>query len=188
MARIRIGIIALLTVISIFLTPFNAFAAENLQDKCAKSLVKLHVMQGYEDGSLRLNNKIKRSEFVTLIIKMLDYDKDNDVSNVKVDFKDIKKNHWAYKYARLSVKYKLIVGTPDKKFSPDSNITYAEALTVLIRSLGYESTLKGKWPENVLDKAAEIGLTSNLDLPQGRQITRGDMSVMVYNALTKKFN
>ncbi len=188
MTGIRVGIIALLTVLTFILVPFDAFAADDLQNQCAKSLVKLNIMQGYEDGSLRLDNKIKRSEFVTLIVKMLQYDKDTDVSNVKVDFKDIKKSHWAYNYVRLSVKYNLIIGTPDKKFSPDSYITYAEALTVLVRSLGYESKLQGKWPESVLNMSAEIGLTSNLDLPQNKQITRGDMSVMVCNSLTVNFN
>jgi hypothetical protein len=188
MAGIRIRIIALLTVLTLILVPLDAFAADDLQNQCAKSLVNLKIMQGYEDGSLRLDNKIKRSEFVTLIVKMLGYDKDTDVSKVKVDFKDIKKSHWAYNYARLSVKYNLIVGTPDKKFLPDSYITYAEALTVLVRALGYESNLKGKWPDSVLSISAKIGLTGNLDLPQNKQITRGDMSVMVFNSLTINFN
>jgi hypothetical protein len=188
MAKFKIRIVALLTTIAVFIMPFNSFAEQNLQNDCAKALVSLKIMQGYEDGSLRLQNKIKRSEFVTLIVKMLGYDKDTDVSNVKVDFKDIKKSHWAYNYARLAVKYKLVVGSPDKKFSPDNYITYSEALTVLIRSLGYESTLQGKWPENVLNKATEIDLNNNLNLPNNKQITRGDMSVMVYNSLTINLN
>lgn len=188
MAKSMLRIVSFLLIIALFILPVYASADTDLQDECAKSLVSLKIMQGYEDGSLRLENKIKRSEFVTLIVKMLGYDQDTDINNVTVNFKDIKKSHWAFNYVRLAVKNSLIVGSPDKKFSPDSNITYAEALTVLIRSLGYESTLVGSWPENVIDKATQLGLNNSLDLTQDKQITRGEMSVMVYNSLTVDFN
>lgn len=188
MAKSVLRVVSILLIIALFILPVHASPETDLQDTCAKSLVGLKIMQGYEDGSLRLQNKIKRSEFVTLIVKMMGYDQDTDMNNVTVNFKDIKKSHWAFKYVRSSVKYKLIVGSPDNKFSPDSNITYAEALTVLIRSLGYESTLEGSWPDNVINKATQLGLNSNLDLTQSKQITRGEMSIMVYNSLTVDFN
>ncbi len=189
MAKFKLNFIIVLTVISVLLVSVNVYADTDLQNERAQALVNLKIMQGYEDGSLRLQNKIKRSEFVTLVVKMLGYDKDTDVNNITVDFNDIKKSHWAYSYARLSVKYKLIVGTPDKKFSPDSYITYAEALTILIRSLGYEGTLQGSWPDNVLNKAIQLGLNKNLDeLQNSHQITRGEMSVIVYNSLTVNLN
>lgn len=188
MEKLRLKIAVFLAVITLLYVPVHASEDTNLQNDCAKALVELKIMQGYEDGSLRLENKIKRSEFVTLIIKMLGYDEDTDISNVNVSFTDIKKSHWAYKYAVLSAKYNLIIGTPDKKFQADNYITYAEALTILIRSLGYEKTLEGKWPQNVINKSEEIELSKNLDINKDKQITRGEMSVMVYNSLTVNFN
>lgn len=188
MLKLRFTIAVFLAAITLIYVPVNASADINMQNDCANALIDLKIMQGYEDGSLRLENKIKRSEFATLVIKMLGYENDTDISSVKISFKDIKKTHWAYKYAVLSTKYNLIVGTPDKKFMPDNYITYAEALTILIRSLGYESTLQGKWPENVINKSVEIDLSKNLDLQKDKQITRGEMSVMVYNSLTVNLN
>ena len=173
----------------IFFLFSNGQAASDviIMDKNANSLVKLGIMKGYEDGTLRLNNKIKRSEFITLIVKMMSYDKDNDLSNTKINFKDIKKNHWAYTNIGLALKYELVAGYPDNTIAPDKDVTYAEALAVVIRALGYEKTLTGKWPNNVADKGAELSLNKNLILDPNHQLSRGEMSVIVYNALTVNF-
>jgi len=36
----------------------------------------------------------------------------------------------------------LVSGYPDNTIAPDNDVTYAEALAVVIRALGYEKTLK----------------------------------------------
>ena len=35
---------------------------KKVRDNCAEALVKLNILKGYEDGTLRLDNKILRSE------------------------------------------------------------------------------------------------------------------------------
>jgi len=42
-------------------------------------------------------------------------------------------------------------------------VTYAEALAVIVRLLGYDPIVKGTWPTNYLVKGAEIGVTDGLD-------------------------
>ncbi|MFZ5986503.1 MAG: S-layer homology domain-containing protein [Bacillota bacterium] len=181
-------IIAIVLVLSI--TTINISAANDLevQKGNADALVKLRILKGYEDGSLRLENKIRRSEFITLVIKLMGYDKDSDIENVKITFKDIGKKHWAYNNIKLSIKYNLVAGYPDSTIAPNKDVTYAEAVAVVIRALGYENTLQGNWPDNVVSKAAELKLNNNLDLTADHQLTRGEMSVIIFNALTVKFN
>lgn len=188
----KLSLIKILTIIIIVFTfsiaQASAAVSPELQNESANNLVKLNIMTGYGDGSLGLQNKIKRSEFFTLVVRMMGYDKDTDVSSTKITFKDLDKNHWAYNYIRLAVKYKLATGYPDNTIAPDNYVTYAEALIVLVRVLGYEKTLSGKWPDNVLDRSSQLGLNNNVDLASNKQITRGEISVLVNNSLTVDFN
>ncbi len=167
----------------------NPFAASDISimEKNANSLVKLGIMKGYEDGTLRLDNKIKRSEFITLVVKMMAYDKDTDLAGTKISFKDLQTKHWAYTNIRVALKYELVTGYPDNTIAPDKDVTFAEALAVVIRALGYEKTLIGKWPNNVVNKGTELGLNKNLDLKPDHPLSRGEMAVIVYNALTVNF-
>lgn len=166
----------------------NVSASNNaLLEKNANSLVKLGIMKGYEDGSLKLDNKIKRSEFITLVVKMMAYDKDTNLDSTKISFKDLKKKHWAYTNIHVALKYELVTGYPNNTIAPDKDVTYAEALAVVVRALGYEKTLTGKWPSNVINKGTELGLNKNLSLEANHPLTRGEMSEIVYNALTVNF-
>ncbi len=160
-----------------------AYADSSVEDIASKNLVNLKIMQGYEDGSLRLQNKIKRSEFVTLIVKMLGYDQNTDLDTMELEFKDVSNKSWYTKYIKAAVHHKLVLGNSKNKFNPESNITYSEALTVLIRSLGYEDTLIGKWPDNILAKSTELGLDKDLSLERNQQITRGEMAIIINNSL-----
>ncbi|MDP4182350.1 MAG: S-layer homology domain-containing protein [Bacillota bacterium] len=179
---------SLILISFIILLPLNSIADESFEEAAANNLVSLNIMQGYSDGQLRLQNKINRSEFTTLVVKMMGYDKDTDTDNIKLDFKDVLKKNWAYVFIKAAVKNKLVMGNNEKEFRPTSNITYAEALTVMIRALGYEKTLDGKWPDNVLKKASELGVDKNLSLEKDDQITRGQMSIIIDNSLSVDTN
>ncbi|TYQ14791.1 UNVERIFIED_CONTAM: S-layer family protein [Acetivibrio alkalicellulosi] len=181
----------ILIFVFIFSISLSTKANQNnldIQNSNAQALLKLDILRGYEDGSLRLENNIRRSEFITLVVRLMGYHNDDDIDNVNITFKDIEKNHWAYNNIRLAVKYDLVAGYPDNTIAPNNNVTFAEALAVVIRALGYENTLEGTWPDNVINKATELNLDKNLSLKANQQITRGEMSVIVYNALTVKLN
>ncbi len=182
-----LSIITILSMLLLFISNAGAASEISIIEKSANSLVKLGIMKGYEDGTLRLDNKIKRSEFITLIVKMMAYDKDSDLASTKISFKDLKSKHWAYTNIKVALKYQLVTGYPDNTIAPDKDVTYAEALAVAIRALGYEETLTGKWPDNVVNKGAELGLNKNLDLKPNHPLSRGEMAVIVYNSLTVNF-
>lgn len=185
-----LGFITILAIVLSLMTSTVSYADTSelsIIEQNANTLVNLGIMKGYEDGSLRLNNKIKRSEFITLVVKMMAYDKDTNLANTKIGFKDLSNKHWAYTNIGLALKYELIAGYPDNTIAPDKDVTYAEALAVVIRALGYEKTLQGKWPTNVVNKGAELQLNKNLSLDPNHQLSRGEMSTIIYNALTVNF-
>lgn len=177
----------ILLMLLIFILPVKASSSIDLQNSTAQNLFKLKIMQGDDNGDLRLQDKIKRSEFITLMVRILGYENETNLDNIKVPFKDISKEHWAYNYVRISYKYGLVDGYPDNTIAPDNFITLAEAQTVLVKALGYKDAITGSWPENVLSKASQLGIDKNLDIPANKQITRGETSVLVNNSLIVNF-
>jgi len=49
-------------------------------------------------------------------------------------FKDVKKDHWAYDLIQWGVNQKLIKGYPDGKFRPSANVTEQQFLAMLVRA------------------------------------------------------
>ena len=182
-------IFALLALILSLLTlQVSAEVDTTLQNKCAATLVRLQLLRGDQNGNLKLQDKVRRCEFITLVIRMLGYENDKDTSGVDFKFTDISSKHWAYNNMKIALKYKLITGYNDNTLKPDNYVTFTEARAVLVRALGYESTMTGKWPDNVINKASDLGLNKDIDLPKDKEITRGETSVLIYNSLTVKFN
>lgn len=183
---IKMLIIASITF-SLFFVSVSASSDAELQNSSSETLYKLKILQGYEDGSLRLQDKIKRSEFITIIVRILGYENNTDVSGINITFKDIGKNHWAYNNVKIAMKYNIVDGYPDNTIAPDNFVTYAEALSVLVKALGYKDTLVGSWPDNVIGKSNQLGINKNILLPQNKQLTRGEVSVLVNNSLVVNF-
>ncbi|MEN8904384.1 MAG: S-layer homology domain-containing protein [Clostridiales bacterium] len=179
-----------LLVISNSLT-FNVHATSantELQNTCANFLKKYDVISGYPDGSLKLNNYLTRAEFTTLIIRLMNYDTSIDTKNYSLDFQDIKSTHWAYNNLKIAVNKNLISGYLDKTFRPNNKVNYAEALTIIINALGYSKSLTGTWPDNVLTMSKTLNITKNLTLDKSTSLTRGEICILLYDALTVNFN
>ncbi len=184
MKRRIFGKFLLILLIVSLIIPVNAAPDTVIERKCANTLVKLGLMKGYEDGSLRLENNIRRSEFITLILNVACLDEINDIDNIVMGFLDLSKDHWAYDYIKTAWHYGIVAGYPDNTFAPDNIVTLPEALLAVIRILGYESEMVGSWPENVLHKAEELELTKHIDAQGNKALTRSDVAIIIFNSLT----
>ena len=73
---------------------------------------------------------ITRGEFVSLLMKTLGYTEDLFICS----FYDIYETDWEYKYIANAEKRKIVTGDFNGAFSPDSNITVGDAITVISRA------------------------------------------------------
>ncbi|PKM82230.1 MAG: hypothetical protein CVU89_06195 [Firmicutes bacterium HGW-Firmicutes-14] len=160
--------IALVTV-ALFVLSFAAPVMAKSQDAAVDRLYALDVVNGYPDGSFGLDKEITRAEFAVIAVKLLGLSDAADAAKGPTKFSDVPGNHWASGFINLAVGQRVIVGYPDGTFKPEKNVTYAEAITMIINVLGYGVTVKGTWPTGQIAKAAEIGLLK-------------DMSVSNYNS------
>lgn len=160
-----------------------AYGNTTSQQEIAGAYLKdLGLYQGYDDGSLGLERPITRAEFATLVVRMVG---EEAVSKKQVDtvFKDVKANHWGSGYINTAVNRKLVQGYSDQTFKPEGNITYAEAVTMMIRLLGYENTATGEWPQSHLTVANNLGMTKGLSYNANHIVNRGDVAIIIKQSL-----
>jgi hypothetical protein len=75
----------------------------------------------------------------------------------------------------------IIEGYGDGRFGPTNGITYQDALTIVVRTLGYQNL---DWPWGYIQKAVELGLTEDVvDVAYTDTLTRGEVAQIIYNAL-----
>lgn len=74
----------------------------------------------------------------------------------------------------------IIEGYSATKFGPTDGITYRDALTMVCRTLGYKGL---SYPWGYIETAVELGLTKGIDAVYTEELTRGEVAVIIYNAM-----
>ena len=89
------------------------------------------ILTGYEDGSFRPENYIKRAEFSVIVSKFT-----NTAETGSSIFTDVAESDWAMPYISKANAAGYLEGYEDGTFRPYNDITRAEAVSVINRVLG----------------------------------------------------
>ncbi len=99
---------------------------------------------------------------------------------------------WAWGFVNTAVYMGIINGYEDGSFGPNNPVTYAEAVTMLIRSVSGRAAAVGAgiWPYNFLFYGVDNGFTGGVDVGFANlPCTRGDMArMMVATMRVNKLN
>lgn len=98
-------------------------------NNAVSTLSKAGILNGYEDGSFQPNGNITRAEFATIAARFFEATYEGEDL-----FPDIK-DHWARDYINQAAHAGIVNGYPDGTFQPQDNITRAEAMTIVNRTL-----------------------------------------------------
>lgn len=178
-------VLSLVLVLTLVLGSFSfAFAASPSDvagteyEAAVNKLISLGIVDGYPDGTFKPNNPITRAEMAKLVIVALGLEGVAEFATNLSVFSDMD-NNWAKKFVNVAESKGIIKGFPDGTFGPSKEITYAEAITFLVRALGYEDArMGGTWPINYITKAEELGITKDITVKAG-SATRGDVALML---------
>ena len=157
--------------------------------KAILTMVRLGIVNGYaEDNTFRPEAGIKRSEFTAVITRAMGIA--NAVSGVS-PFTDVAQDHWALKNILAASSREIVNGMGDGTFHPEDNVTYEQALKMVVCALNYknEAERNGGWAAGAyFTKAAQLGLTKDvaLELQKGSPAPRGVVAQIMYNALNVK--
>lgn len=178
---------------SFSLTP--AFAAETTSEESvhaeALSVLKaLSIVVGdAETGLIRPNDAIKRSEVAKMAVAILGLTDIATGSGGASKYSDVPDNHWASGYINVATNQGIVIGDDVGTFRPDDTITYQEAITIIVRILGYEPKAldDGGYPGGYMVVASDNKLNKNTTVSDGTTpVTRGIVAQVFYNALEVK--
>ena len=181
----RILCAALALVVLLGSVPALAFSdiPNSTEKYAAEALASLGIVADVERFEPRDN--LSRAQFCKLATLALGFSEQNIYGSLTI-FPDVKHTAWFAPYVNASVrKFQIIRGYPSGKFEPNQNITYGEAVTILLRMLGYETAdIGAMWPRDYVIKASVLGLTDGMQtLAAGSAIPRGQAAILLRNLL-----
>jgi len=152
-------------------------------EKAVKLLLDLGVTTGYPDGSYKPGNVVTRAEMAAFIVRALGLEEAAKFSAGATKFTDIKAGEWHTGYINVASTVGVIKGYPDGTFKPYATVTYPEAVTMLVRALGYsDADVVGTWPVNYIVKASQLGLSKDVTI-KNEGAVRGDIALLLNNTL-----
>jgi hypothetical protein len=96
-------------------------------------LATLGYVQAYPQTDIFApDNNISRAELAALLVRTKQYPLSGG-SYLKPSFTDVKDNYWAIGYIEAAAKYGLIEGYPGQVYKPQSLVSRAEAVAMLVR-------------------------------------------------------
>ena len=147
-----------------------------------EQLRDLGVIEGFDNGELGEGYNLTRAQAITIIMRATGFD---DAKWYKAEirkFDDMPISHWASGYVYKGVSLDMVDGVTDREYLPESNVTYEQAVKLLVCLLGYGSDDMA-YPDGYLKKAEELGLLKGVSASVGQELTRGEFSALVYNAV-----
>ncbi|MNI04748.1 Cellulosome-anchoring protein precursor [compost metagenome] len=162
--------------------------------KTIDMFVKLHIIDGYEDGKFNPNGNITRAEFATIISRVFDI----SGASGPVELNDVD-SHWAREVIEKLASAGVLVGYGDGTFKPDKTISREEMVLILSRIVDLDKVNKvaskgnftdmasaSSYAANQIKDAAEAGIISGKNEgvfdPQGKA-TRAEALTVVLNML-----
>lgn len=172
------------------LTPPAAFASFNDVNEYSQDyemiteLEVLGIVDGDGNGNFNPYDTVTRAEFTKLLVAALG-EEDVAKSLTGTRFSDCK-DHWAVGYIETGVADGFINGYDDTHFGPDDNVTYAQAVKMLVAAVGYTTYAEnsGGWQTGYLKYGNSTGITKGVtDIKNDDPLNRLQTATLVYNAL-----
>jgi hypothetical protein len=98
------------------------------------------VINGYEDGTFKPDNGISRAEIMAMLSRIANF-KALKPGPPKT-FTDIGPSYWAKEFIEDAAGAGMIQGIDDNLFAPDRDATRAESLTLTLRTIRMDSTIR----------------------------------------------
>ncbi len=156
-------------------------------EEAAELLGALGIMVGdAESGAFRPNDNIIRSEMAKVAVYSVGLEDIAKGSTGSTKFPDVPLGHWATGAINVADQQGMVLGDDTGSFRPDDPVLLQEAVTIMVRALGYEPAAeeKGGYPTGYLYVASNNQLFRGLSGNAGDPATRGDIAQLIFNALT----
>ena len=177
------------TALSVAVTlPATAANAKWQSDNEMASLLSgLNIMVGDDSGNFNFDSYVTRAEMAKIAVASSSYKNTVALGLQFSPFSDVKSSYWGAPYIRAAVSAGIVEGYIDGTFKPTGTVTYEEAITMMLRVLGYtELDFGASYPYGQIGTADALKLTDGISVSMGEPMTRRDIAKLVCNALDTK--
>lgn len=193
--RFMSALIAVMMIVSTFtalptFAEFSDLAKENNAYEAVDVLNKLGIINGYEeDGVVKFkpDNNVTRAEFTAMLLRTRGMGAVGSTSLENPPFPDVVTPDvsWAIGNIRTARELKIINGYDDGTFKPNNNVSYEEAIKMIVCALGYgEMGSEGAfWYTKYLNTAISLGFLEGAGGAVATPATRATIAKMLYNCL-----
>lgn len=141
------------------------------------------IVQGYEDGSYKPEQKINRAELLKIIVEAAYDEADFEGYAGQSCFSDVPANEWYTPYVCFAKDEGIVEGYEDGTFRPAQEIIFVEALKITTVGFGNEYTKGTPWYKDTVDYAADMNVIP-LDIDSfSEKLTRGQMAELITRIL-----
>ena len=162
---------------SVFAEPF-ADTRGHKYETSISYIRSLGIVDGYDDGTYRPDERINRAEFTKIVLNALEISPSGNYC-----FPDVK-DLWYAPYVCAALSNGIINGYDDGNFKPNNDVNVAEALRIVLESTGFEVSGGGSseyWYMPYVNYAQNSTLKFLIeDGKYDKPVTRGEMAEMIY--------
>lgn len=188
-------VISSIAALALSASSFVALAATSYPDvaetanyyKAVTELSALNVINGYEDGTFGPEKLVTRAEITKMIVAALGpayTDAANAAAGQNTKFTDVTASHWAAGFVTEGTTVGFIAGMGDGTFAPNSNVTFAQATTMLVRTAGYEVWAKAQgYPQGYMSYGSQLEITKGVNVDNNTELNRGQVAILIDNTL-----
>ena len=161
---------------------------DNYTATAIETLRLMGVLDGYGDGTFRPNAVLTRAQFCKMAVYAMNGSSELGRYSTVTIFPDVKPSLWAASYINMAAKKGVIAGFADGKFKPNQTVTAGQAVTILMRGLGYkDENMGGVWPQGYMAEAQTCGLLKSTGITSAYSaLTRGQAAKLFLNLFEAK--
>lgn len=153
------------------------------------TLADMGIINGYTDGTFKPDSPVTRAEMAKMVALVFNY----GLNTATVSpYSDVETDHWAINYIATMRDVGVINGFPDGTFLPSGEVTYEQAIKMIICALNWgevaqQQAVEGDWSAGYRAMASKLGV-AKLVYPTSNSepATRSTIAQLLYNALDVK--
>lgn len=193
--RILTCLMAVSLLVSLLAVPVGAASVTKFSDvsdsytaTAIETLRLMGVLDGYGDGTFRPDTVLNRAQFCKMAVYAMDGSGELGRYSTVTIFPDVKPSHWASAYINMASRKGIISGFADGKFKPGQTVTAGQAVTILMRGLGYkDEDMGGVWPQSYMAEAQTNGLLKSTGITSAYAgVTRAQAAKLFMNLFEAK--
>lgn len=182
-------------LVSLLAVPVGAASVTKFSDvsdsytaTAIETLRLMGVLDGYGDGTFRPDTVLNRAQFCKMAVYAMDGSGELGRYSTVTIFPDVKPSHWASAYINMASRKGIISGFADGKFKPGQTVTAGQAVTILMRGLGYkDEDMGGVWPQSYMAEAQTNGLLKSTGITSAYAgLTRAQAAKLFLNLFEAK--